>query len=215
MKPRRLLVYGDSNTHGTAPMARLGDMARFDAATRWTGLFARSLSPDWEVIEEGHPGRTTVHDDPVEGPHRNGLRILPAILESHRPIDLVLVMLGTNDLKLRFSVGPADIAQALERLSREIRISACGPEGGGPAVMLVAPPPVAETGCLAAIFAGGAAKSRGLGAAVGEAAGRCGAAFVDLGGRVAVSDLDGIHYDAATHARVAAILAQAVRAEFG
>lgn len=215
MEPRRLLVYGDSNTHGTVPMARLGDMARFDAATRWTGPFARALAPDWEVIEEGHPGRTTVHDDPVEGPHRNGLRILPAILESHRPIDLVLVMLGTNDLKLRFSVGPADIGLALERLVRTIRMSGCGPGGGSPAVMLVAPPPIVETGCLAAMFAGGEAKSRALGAEIRAAAGRCGAGSVDLGGRVAVSGLDGIHYDAATHARIASILTEAVRAQFG
>ena len=70
---------------------------------RWAGRLARLL-PDWEVIAEGHPGRTTVHDDPVEGAHRNGLTVLPALLESHRPVDVVLVMLGTNDLKERFSV---------------------------------------------------------------------------------------------------------------
>ncbi len=215
MEPRRLLVYGDSNTHGTAPMARLGDIGRFDRATRWTGPFARALAPGWEVIDEGHPGRTTVHDDPIEGPHRNGLRILPAILESHRPLDLVLVMLGTNDLKARFSVGPADIAQGLERLAREIRVSGCGPGGGAPAVLLVAPPPIAETGCLAEIFAGGAAKSRGLGAAVRAAAGRCGAACVDAATLVAVSDLDGIHFEPAAHAALAEGLARAVRAEFG
>ena len=215
MEPRRLLVYGDSNTHGTAPMARLGDLGRFDRATRWTTRFAQDLAPGWEVIEEGHPGRTTVHDDPVEGPHRNGLRILPALLESHRPLDLVMVMLGTNDLKMRFSVGPADIAQGLERLAREIRISGTGPGGGAPAVMLVAPPPIRETGCLAEIFAGGAAKSRGLGTAVRAAAGRCGAAFVDAATLIAVSDLDGIHYDAKDNAALAAGLAEAVHRHFG
>ena len=112
---RTLLCFGDSNTHGTMPMGDLSAMGRFDHRHRWTARLA-GLLPDWEVISEGHPGRTTVHDDPIEGAHRNGLTVLPALLESHRPIHAVLLMLGTNDLKERFSVNAGDIAQALERL---------------------------------------------------------------------------------------------------
>ena len=94
------------------------------------------------MIAEGHPGRTTVHDDPIEGEHRNGARILPALLESHRPIDLLAIHLGTNDLKPRFSAGPADIAAGLERLVRMARASAAGPGGGAPAILLLCPPPI-------------------------------------------------------------------------
>ncbi len=68
---RTLLLFGDSNTHGTMPMADLEESGRFSRDDRWAGRLARLL-PDWEVINEGHPGRTTVHDDPVEGAHRNG-----------------------------------------------------------------------------------------------------------------------------------------------
>ena len=103
---RTVLCYGDSNTHGTPPMADLDAAGRFDAQTRWTCVAAQALGSGWTLIEEGQPGRTTVHDDPIEGPHRNRLRILPAILESHAPIDVVVLMLGTNDLKARFSVPP-------------------------------------------------------------------------------------------------------------
>lgn len=210
---RTLLLFGDSNTHGTMPMADLGLSERYPREERWAGRLARHLS-DWEVINEGHPGRTTVHDDPVEGEHRNGLTILPALLESHRPIDLVLVKLGTNDLKERFSVNANDIAQSLERLVRVIQTSAAGPGRGAPGVLLVAPPPILEAGCLAPMFSGGAAKSRGLGSAIAGAAARLGVPFLDAGQLVQVSPVDGIHYGPEANAPLAAAIAEAIRRNF-
>ncbi len=124
---RTLLCYGDSNTHGTLPMPTLDALGRYDRDTRWPGQLQKLL-PDWHVIEEGHPGRTTVHDDPIEGPHRNGLTVLPSILESHREIDAVILMLGTNDLKGRFSLNATDIALALEKLVLVIKASLAGPK---------------------------------------------------------------------------------------
>jgi lysophospholipase L1-like esterase len=212
---RTLLCYGDSNTHGTKPMATLDDIGRFGPGERWPGIMARELGDGWTVVEEGHPGRTTVHDDPVEGPHRNGLTILPAILESHRPIDVVMLMLGTNDLKPRFSVTAGDIALSLRKLAEVIGASAAGPAGGAPAILLVAPPPVAEAGCLAEIFEGGAAKSRLLGARIGDVALRLGLPFEDAGRMIAVCPLDGVHYDAETHAVLGRAMAAAVRRHFG
>lgn len=210
---RTLMLFGDSNTHGTMPVGALGQSDRFDRDLRWPGQLAKLL-PDWDVIAEGHPGRTTVHDDPIEGAHRNGLTVLPAILESHRPLDVVLLMLGTNDLKERFSVNAGDIALSLEHLVRVIRASGTGPGGGAPGVLLVAPPPIVETGCLAGMFAGGAAKSRALGAEVKAAAGRVGVPFLDAGGVVTVSPIDGIHYDAPANPALAAAFAAAIRAHF-
>lgn len=210
---RSLLLFGDSNTHGTMPLPDLGMSDRFGREERWPGRL-RKLLPDWEVIEEGHPGRTTVHDDPVEGNHRNGLTVLPALLESHKPIDVVLVMLGTNDLKERFSVNAGDIAHSLERLVRLIRASDCGPGGKGPQVLLVAPPPIVEVGCLAGMFAGGAAKSQLLGAEIAAAAKRSNVPFLDAGKVVKVSPIDGIHYDAEANPKLAEAFAAAIRAHF-
>jgi lysophospholipase L1-like esterase len=210
---RSLLLFGDSNTHGTMPLAELGVSDRFGREERWPGRL-RNLLPDWEVIEEGHPGRTTVHDDPVEGAHRNGLTVLPALLESHKPLDVVAVMLGTNDLKPRFSVGAGDIALSLERLVRVIRGSQCGPDNGAPGVLLVAPPPIVEVGCLADMFAGGAAKSQALGAEIAVAARRAGVPFMDAGQVVTVSPIDGIHYDAEANPKLAKAFAEAIRAHF-
>ncbi len=210
---RSLLLFGDSNTHGTMPMPDLDFEGRFDREERWAGRLARLL-PDWEVIAEGHPGRTTVHDDPVEGAHRNGLTVLPALLESHRPLDLVLVMLGTNDLKERFSVNACDIGLSLERLVRVIRASEAGPSGGAPGVLLVAPPPILEVGCLAGMFAGGAAKSQGLAREIAAAAKRAGVPFLDAEQVVQVSPVDGIHYGAEANPVLAEAFATAIRAHF-
>ena len=210
---RTLLLFGDSNTHGTMPMPDFAFDGRFDRDERWAGRLAQLL-PEWEVIAEGHPGRTTVHDDPIEGAHRNGLTVLPALLESHAPVDVVLVMLGTNDLKERFSVNAGDIALSLERLVRVIRASAAGPGGGAPDVLLVAPPPIEEVGCLATMFAGGAAKSRALAGEVRAAAARAGVAFLDAGGVVKVSPIDGIHYDAEANPALATTFAAAIAAHF-
>jgi lysophospholipase L1-like esterase len=212
---RTVLCYGDSNTHGTAPMQTLDGGSRLGRDVRWPGLMARDLAPDWEVIAEGHPGRTTVHDDPVEGPHRNGLTILPAVLESHKPVDVVILMLGTNDLKPRFAVHAPDIALSLERMIGVIRASSCGPDNAAPQVLLVAPPPVIEVGCLAEIFEGAAVRSQRLGSAIAAAAARAGVPFVDAADHIAVSPVDGIHYDAAAHATLALALAAVVRQHFG
>jgi lysophospholipase L1-like esterase len=212
---RTLLCYGDSNTHGTMPMEMLEGSGRFGHDERWPSLMARDLAPDWEVIAEGHPGRTTVHDDPVEGRHRNGLTILPAVLESHRPIDLVILMLGTNDLKPRFAVHAPDIALSLERMIGVMRASACGPDNSAPQVLLVAPPPVIEVGCLAEIFEGAAPRSQRLGPSIRAAALRSGVPFFDAADHIAVSPVDGIHYDATAHAALALALAAAVRHHFG
>ena len=99
-----ILCYGDSNTHGTMPMRGAGVSERHPKMQRWPEVMARRLGPAHDVISEGLPGRTTVHDDPVEGGERSGIKVLPAILHSHKPIDLMVLMLGTNDLKPRFSV---------------------------------------------------------------------------------------------------------------
>nr|MDQ3302571.1 hydrolase [Actinomycetota bacterium] len=88
---KTVLCYGDSNTWGSNP--ETGE--RFAPHVRWPGVLAWELGDGFCVIEEGLPGRTTVRDDPIEGAHKNGRTYLRACLESHKPLDLVTVMLGT------------------------------------------------------------------------------------------------------------------------
>lgn len=212
---RTILCFGDSNTHGTKPMATLKGAGRFGHDARWPSVMGAALGTGFEVINEGHPGRTTVHDDPMEGPWRNGMTVLPALLESHKPLDMVILKLGTNDLKNCFHVSPADIAFCLDRLVRLIQGFGAGPDGGAPAVLVVAPPPILEVGCLAEMFAGGQAKSHQLAVAIGAMTMRMGVGFFDAGGVIQVSPVDGIHYEATAQVTLGLALAGAVRDHFG
>lgn len=205
---RRVLCYGDSLTHGTMPLAQLGRRSRFGEDIRWPKRLAALLAGRWEVIEEGLPSRTTLHDDPIQGPHKNGLTVLPAMLESHCPLDRVLVMLGTNDLQVRYSVTAEDIARSLERLALIILQSGAGPGDGAPDVLLVAPPPVDERGCLQITFGGAAAKSRAVGGHLEAAAARVGVGFFNAGEHVTPCPIDGVHLDAEGHHALAEALAQ-------
>ena len=195
---KRILCFGDSNTHGTAPMRDDNDVVRFDANTRWPGVLRLALGIGFEIIEEGHPGRTTVHDDPVEGPHKNGRSHLRAILESHWPLDVVIISLGTNDLKARHSVNAFDIAASIGTLVDLVRAT---PMRGRktPEILVLSPPPIIEAGWLADMFAGGQVKSEELGAHIARMARARTVACLDLAPVAKSSPIDGIHFDEATH----------------
>lgn len=109
-------------------------------------------------------------------------------------------MLGTNDLKQKFSVPPVEIGQSIALLLDTLARSAMGPAGSPPRVLLVAPVPVEEVGCLGEMFTGAAGKSRSLAPLYAAMAARFGADFLDAGEVIAVSPVDGIHFDAAAHA---------------
>ncbi len=212
MPLRTLLCYGDSNTHGTRPLTQPG----VPRTLRLGRTLARRTGPragaDGRVIEEGLPARTTVHDDPIDGHHKNGFTYLRPCLESQLPVDVLLLMLGTNDLKARLSVTPADIASALQVLLEEIRRCNAGPGGATPRLIVMAPAPIEEVGFLGEIFAGGAAKSRQLAARYRQVAEAQGAAFVDAGEIIQVSPVDGVHFEADQHRRLGEHLVGVVRA---
>ncbi len=203
---RAVLCFGDSNTHGTIPMPTLEGLGRFGHEGRWPSVMAADLGPGYEVIAEGHPGRTTVLDDPMEGEHRSGIRVLPSLLASHTPLDIVILKLGTNDLKNCFHVSAADIAFFLDRLVRVVQGFDAGIR-----VLVVAPPPIVEVGCLAEMFAGAAAKSQRLAPAIKAMTERLGVGFFDAGTVIGVSPVDGIHYEAGDQATLGLALGQVVR----
>ncbi|MEL6168712.1 MAG: SGNH/GDSL hydrolase family protein [Pseudomonadota bacterium] len=215
MSGRAILCFGDSNTHGTLAVEGPGRLKRLPRDNRWPGIMAAELGAGFHVIEEGHPGRTTVHPDPVSGIHKNGLASFPAILETHRPLAAVVIMLGTNDLKAMFGVGPSDIARSVERLVHVARSFDGAAETGVPDITLVAPVPILEAGWLAEMFAGGAEKSRRLAPALAEAAARLGTGFVDAGTLAQVDPTDGIHLTADAHIAIGRAVAEAVRARLG
>ena len=195
MKNYQILCYGDSNTWGYIPVTG----GRYAPAVRWTGVMAERLGPRFSVIEEGQSGRTTVWDDPLEG-DKNGLRYLPACLESHMPLDLVILMLGTNDLKARFSLTALDIALGVERLVQVILKSGCGVDGHSPAILLAAPPPINPLDDIGSeMFFGGNQKSATLAPRCKAVAEKWNCGFLDVGAVINVDAIDGIHYSEASH----------------
>ena len=171
---------------------------------------ARELGAGFRVVEEGLNGRTTVFDDPIE-PDRRGADYLPPCLRSHAPLDLLIVALGCNDLKARFSATAGDIANGAERLIQMARAEPVGPDGAPPAVLLVAPPPLGRLSEFAEMFEGGTEKSKRLAARYRAVAERNGVGFVDAGEFVVCSDRDGIHFEAEQHAILGHAMAQAAR----
>lgn len=116
---KEVLCFGDSNTYGLIP----GTKERYDRSIRWTGILGEKLyGQDYRIVEEGLCGRTTIFEDELrEG--RRGADLLPVILESHSPIDRVILMLGTNDCKTYYNASAEVIGRGIEKLLEQIRKS--------------------------------------------------------------------------------------------
>ncbi len=203
---KTILCFGDSNTWGWDPIASAQSAApvRHSHAVRWTGVLRNHLGPGSHIIEEGQSGRTTVHDDPLEG-SRNGRVYLEPCLESHQPLDLVVMMLGTNDLKTRFGLPAGDVALGVEALVKVIQRSNSGPQRQPPQVLLIAPPAVGDLSHLPALsakFSGAREKSLQLPELYRRVAQTHGCAFLDGQLYAHASALDGLHLEAAEHARL-------------
>lgn len=202
----RVLIYGDSNSFGIGPMPTLGSDVVHGPGLRWGDVLARALGDGFDVVIQGLPGRTTVYDDPIEGAYRNGLTVLPAILHSHRPIDLLVICLGTNDQKARFGLYAQEVALGAARLAREALST-----GTVGKVLLVAPPPLTECGDFAEMFRGAERRGEGLAKHMARFAAEEGAAFFDAGSVISVDETDGIHWSADAHGVLGAAMADVVK----
>jgi lysophospholipase L1-like esterase len=200
---KTVLCYGDSNTWGyLAP-----DGARLGRWERWPGVLQRALGEDVHVVEEGLNGRTTVFDVP-EDPDRNGLTFLPALLETHAPVDVLVLFLGVNDFFLPFQVTAWRVAHAVGALVDVARRSEWGPDGGAPAVVAMCPPPFGDLGAERASSPHGEAETRELGDAFRQMATEHECEVVDLAGHVAFGVPDGIHFDAEGHAAIGKLMTE-------
>ena len=205
---KNILCYGDSNTHGQIG----GSEERYPRDIRWTGRLQKLLGENYYIIEEGLPGRTTVWDDPIEE-HKNGRKYLLPCLASHRPLDLIVLMLGTNDLKLRFSVSPFDIGESARNLVNTILSSKAGYNFAAPKVLLLAPVPIKDVGNedFNNMLAGGIPKSLQLASYYRRVAQDLNVHFFDPGEAIEMCREDGVHYTPAGHALMADLLADKIR----
>ena len=204
---KRIVCFGDSNTWGYEAVT--GE--RYDDDVRWTGRLQKLLGDGYTVIEEGQNGRTTVWDDPVEN-RMAGLKYLWPCMESHSPFDLLIIMLGTNDTKCRFSEPAPGIADGAGRLVDLALKSEFGRGNRPPRVLLTAPIRIEYNDCFRSLFGHQAAeKSLEFPSEFSRVAERYGCAFLDASRFASPCAEDGVHLNAEGHALLAQALCKCVR----
>lgn len=200
---KHILCFGDSNTHGYIPGG-----GRYDPDTRWTGQLAKLLGNDYRIIEEGLNGRTSSFDDPFDS-NKNAMNYIIPCLETHKPLDLTILMLGSNDMKKYFNPSVKKIANSLARLCTIIQETSDAP------VLLVSPILLGEhmpSSDFAASFPpSSVAISHALGDKLKQVAIELQLPFLDAAKVAEPSVEDSLHLTAAGHKKLADALAKKIQ----
>ncbi len=200
---KTVLCFGDSNTYGYNPE----NGKRYPEGIRWTSRLQQLLGEEYRIIEEGCNGRTTVFEDPKEG-WKKGLPYLRPCLNSHKPVDIVILMLGSNDLKKYFHASVEQIAAGARELVMDIRDFTKEKQGYIPRIILVSPTEIGE-GIPTSPFYGhfdeeSVLQSREFPVYYRQVAEECGCEFFDAAKYVKPSETDSLHWTAEGHATMAA-----------
>lgn len=217
---KHVLVFGDSNSWGWTPVATGFPTVRLDASKAWPGVMEKQLGASYSVSLDALSGRTVNVDYPaalgsVPGTGFNGKTALPAAIAREMPLDLVIIMLGTNDVRSDLNRSPKEIAAGLRQLSDLVTSSAGGVFTTYPApkVLIVAPPAVGDTSNtpIDQVMSGASAKSLALPAAIDAALQGSKATLYDASKIVRVHGIDGVHLTEADHVLLGKALADEVR----
>ncbi len=213
----RIMCFGDSLTWGWIPVADGAPSERYDRDERWTGVLAAELGDSAEIIEEGLSGRA-VAGDPTD-PRLAAAPYLPAALASHLPLDLVIIMLGTNDTKAFMHREPVDIGAAAGVLIGHVKGSAggIGTRYPAPRVLLVAPPPLGDIPdpWFATTWVGGQQKMTALRDVYAALAAFNKIEFFDAGTVISAVGVDGVHFTAENNRALGVALAEKIRPILG
>jgi lysophospholipase L1-like esterase len=193
---KTILAYGDSLTFGANPAG-----GRHPFEDRWPTALEMALAGEARVIAEGLSGRTTAFDDWLTNADRNGARILPTLLASHAPLDLIIIMLGTNDLKPAVCGSASEAARGMRRLIQVIKGHFAGEGQPRPKMLIVAPPHIVDTDNvpLRTHFGGiehAKAQSHEFAQHYRQLAEEMNVAFFDASTVAKADPLDGVHLDA-------------------
>ncbi len=212
---KKIVCFGDSNTYGYDPSTG----GRYDEATRWPKLLAAKLGSGFEVFEEGQNGRTIANTDPWEGGTKCGMDYVLPMLETKRP-DLLVIMLGSNDLKKKFSLPAADIAGSLQMMLMKIKaycehFLAC-PEMK---ILIIAPPALSEPfyeSRFATFFDENDAEKKSIELAQWYelVAGQFGCEFLNITESVSAGSVDHLHLDPEGHGKMAELVYGKIREIF-
>lgn len=207
---RTVLCYGDSNTYGYVPETGM----RYPRSVRYPGRLQMLLGDGYSVIEEGCNGRTTIHDDPVDG-WKNGLDYLRPCLNSHKPVDIVIMMLGSNDLKETFHLSAGQIAAGAGELVDVIKTFTAEKQGFVPQIILVSPPEIGE-GITSSPFYGAfyetaVEESKKFPSCYKAVADSKGCIFFDAARHIRPSETDSLHLTPWGHAVLAEELCRVIK----
>jgi len=194
---KTILCFGDSNTWGYSPSLE----RRYNESERWTMLLQSQLPSEYRIIEEGLNSRTTVFEDPFEA-GKKGLGYLLPCLGSHHP-DLVIIMLGTNDLKSRFNVTASDISKGAAKLVELAKNFNPGFMGKAPEVLLISPAHVLELDNGKEGWDGAQAKSEQFSHYYELRAKELGCHFLDAAKFIEPCKKEGIHWPPEQHIKLA------------
>ena len=216
---KHIVCFGDSNTFGyCADSEDCADHGnRFNEDERWTCLLQKMLGNGFLVLEEGLDGRTTVFDDPIKD-GRCGLQYISIALETHKPVDLLIIMLGTNDVKERFGVSALNISLGLERLIKKAKTTECW-SGCVPDILIVSPPCIDDRIDQVPVRSekmgrGCPEKTRGLAEHFKNTAEANGCVFMDANGVAEFNQVDFMHLTAKGHRQLAKALYEKIREIF-
>ncbi len=215
---KRILCYGDSNTWGYIPQWEDPGMysKRYERDARWTGILAELLGEDYEIIEEGLNGRTTIYSPPGEE-FKNGLSYLLPCLLSHRPIDIVILALGTNDLHLPYQPEEKDLGNGIREIIDVIQeTKKCARNWVSPEIVLVSPSHIIEAKGRTEVYQSyggeeGARLSKCFSRLYEQIAEEKSCRFLDAALYAEPSEADGVHWTAESHSRFASAVAKIIK----
>ncbi len=207
---KKILCFGDSLTWGFDPEKR----TRLDEDSRWPRVMGKILGEGYEIIEEGQNGRTIATEDPAEG-EKNGLKYIGPCLESHTPLDYVIIMLGSNDCKRKFAYSSMDIAGEMQILLEKVKSYNEFRCQNSFQIVLVSPPVISEAikdSWLGDSFGyGNATKvSSELAGWYQQLSAMYGTAYVNAAEHVKASDADGCHLDAGNQRKLGRVIADCI-----
>ncbi len=226
-EPIRVMCYGDSNTWGWIPVENGFPSTRYGSDVRWTGVLQKDLGNKFKVIEEGLNGRTAGVDDYANGLdisitadlNLNGRPTLLPVLKTQMPVDVLVIMLGTNDVKPYLKQTPEKISESIKILVNMAKKCNANKETEwlaykAPKILVVSPAPVKKgvSEGMNEMFKGGDITSKQLASLYAKVAQEEGVDFFDASSIITVADgIDGVHLSAESHNKLGKALAQKIK----
>ena len=214
MEKKKILVFGDSNTWGYHPHNKnpFAPFERWGDSIRWTNVMQSRLGDGYEVMADGLCGRTASAKDDIDDYTCGKEQIIPS-MRSHSPLDLLIIMLGSNDLKVRYGYTAFDVANSVGMVVEKALQAPDAFRNSKPSVLLICPPPLEnlDRSFFAFEFSGSEKKSREMAQFFEIIAAKYHAAYLNAGDYVRFSDIDGLHFESDQHLKLGEIVAEKVK----